>query len=84
MFPLHIKRLSLIRNKLEYITDNFLDVDILCFTEFRPDANITTEYLMMSSKYDIRYKKERTYHGGVFLMYFSCGYSTYECLDILE
>ena len=31
-----------IRNKLDYITENFLYLDILCFTESNLDANITT------------------------------------------
>ena len=30
-----------IRNKLDYITENFLDFDILSFTESHLDANIT-------------------------------------------
>ena len=30
-----------IRNKLDYITENFLDFDILCFTESHLDANVT-------------------------------------------
>ena len=53
-----------IRNKLDYITENFLDFDILCFTESHLDANITTESLIMSSKYDIPYRIDRTNHGG--------------------
>ena len=31
-----------IRKKFDYITENFLDFDILCFTESHLDANITT------------------------------------------
>ena len=61
-----------IRNKLDYITENFLDFDILCFTETHLDANITTESLIMSSKYDIPYRIDRTNHGGGLLMYLSC------------
>ena len=53
-----------IRNKVDYITENFLDFDILCFTESHLDANITTESLIMSSKYDIPYRIDRTNHGG--------------------
>ena len=59
-----------IHNKFDYITENFLDFDILCFS----DANITTESSksrIMSSKYDIPYRKDRTNHGGGLLMYFS-------------
>ena len=36
------------------------------------DANITTESLIMSSKYDIPYRKDRTNHGCSILMYLSC------------
>ena len=35
------------------------------------DANISTESLIMSSKYDIPYRKDRTNHGGGLLMYLS-------------
>ena len=61
-----------IRNKLDYITENFLDFDILCFTESHLDANITTKSLIMSSKYEIPYRIGRTNHGGGLLMYLSC------------
>ena len=61
-----------IRNKFDYLTENFLDFDILCFSESHLDANITTESLIMSSKYDIPYRKDRTNHGGGLLMYLSC------------
>ena len=60
------------RNKLEYITGNLLDFDILCFNESHLDAKISTESLIMSSKYDIPYRKDRTNHGGGLLMYLSC------------
>ena len=61
-----------IRNKLDYITENLLDFDILCFSESHLDANISTDSLIMSSKYDIPYRKDRTNHGGGLLMYLSC------------
>ena len=61
-----------IRNKLDYITENLLDFDILCFSESHLDANTSTESLIMSSKYDIPYRKDRTNHGGGLLMYLSC------------
>ena len=35
-------------------------------------ANITTESLIMSSKYDIPKRIDRTNHGGGLLMYLSC------------
>ena len=71
-----------IRNKLDYISDNFLDFDILCFTESRLDANITTESLIMSSKYDIPYRKDRTNHGGGLLMHLSCGHAKTRIIDL--
>ena len=72
-----------IRNKFDYIAENLLDFDILCFSESNLDANITTESLFMSSKYDIPYRKNRTNHGGGLLMHLSCelahsGMSHYE------
>ena len=60
-----------IRNKFDYLTEN-LDFDILCFSESHLDAYITTESLIMSSNYDIPYRKDRTNHGGGLLMYLSC------------
>ena len=45
---------------------------ILCFSDFHLDANITTESLIMSSKYDIPHRKDGTNHGGGLLMYLSC------------
>ena len=59
------------RNKLDYITENLLDFDILFFCESHLDANISSS-LIMSSKYDIPYRKDRTNHGGGLLMYLSC------------
>ena len=44
----------------------------MCFSEAHLDANITTESLIVSSKYDISYRKDRTNHGGGLLMYLSC------------
>ena len=40
-----------IRNEFDYLTENFLDFDILYFSESHLDANINTESLIMSSKY---------------------------------
>ena len=56
-----------------YITDTFLDFDILCFTECHLDAKIKTESLITSSNCDIPYHKDRTKHGGGLLIYLSCG-----------
>ena len=62
-----------IRNKvIYYITENLLDSDLLCFTESHLDANVTTASLIMSSEYDIRYRKDRTNHCDGLIMYLSC------------
>ena len=71
LYILH-SNIRIIRNKFDYLTENFLDFDILCFSESHLDANITTESLIMSSKYDIPYRKDRTNHCGDLLMYLSC------------
>ena len=59
------------RNMLKYILKNFLDFDILYFTESHFDANITTESLNMSTKYDISNRKDRANQGGWLFMYLS-------------
>ena len=64
--------ISSIRNKLDYIIEKFLDFDILRSTKSHLDANITTESLIMSSKYDIPFRIDRTNHVGGLLMYLSC------------
>ena len=61
-----------IRSKQDYITEHSLDFYILCISESHLDANITTESLIMSGKYDISYRKDRTNHGGGLLMLLSC------------
>ena len=44
----------------------------MCFSESHLDASIATESLIMSSKYDIPYRKDRTNNGDSLLMYLSC------------
>lgn len=58
-----------IRNKLNYIKDEFLDYDILCFTETHLDANISTDESLLIQNYDSPYRKDRTNHGGGLLVY---------------
>ena len=55
------------RIKFDYLTDDFFNFDILCFSESHLDA--TTEFLIMSSKNDIPYRKDRTSHGAGVLIY---------------
>ena len=58
-----------IRNKLEFIKNNLLDFDILCFTETHLDASIDSNSLSLSNAYDAPYRKDRTNHGGGLLIY---------------
>ena len=60
-----------IRNKLEFIKNNLLDFDILCFTETHLDASIDSNSLSLSNAYDAPYRKDRTNHGGGLLIYLS-------------
>ena len=72
--PLSILHCSIrsIHNNLDYITENLLDFYVLFLSEFHLDANISTESLIMSYKFDIPYRKDRTNHGSCLLMYLSC------------
>ena len=56
-----------IRNKIEYITDNILDFNILCFTHLY--ANVSTEMRFLSNAYSTPYRKDRTNHGEGILAY---------------
>ena len=60
-----------IRNKLDYIRDNFLDFEILCFTETHLDFTVPTDTILLSDSYDTPYRKDRTNHGGGILTYVS-------------
>ena len=57
-----------IRNKLVFIKDNFMDSNILCFTETHLDINIQTDFLHIPD-YSEPYRKDRNCHGGGILMY---------------
>ena len=57
-----------IRNKLDFIKDNFMDSSILCFTETHLDINIQTDFLHIPD-YSETYRKDRNCHGGGILMY---------------
>ena len=60
-----------IRNKLEYIRDNFLDFEILCFTETHLDFTVPIHTILLSDTYDTPYREDRTNHGGGILTYVS-------------
>ena len=57
-----------IRNKLEYIIDNFCDSDCLCFTETHLDNSIDNANICLTSDFSIPYRKDRTNHGGGILV----------------
>ena len=57
---------------MRLINLNVLDFDIVCFSESQLDANITSESQIVSSKYDIPYRKIRTNHSGGLFIYLSC------------
>ena len=58
-----------IRNKLDYIIDNFCDFECLCFTETHLDDNVDNAQICLTSDYGIPYRKDRTNHGGGILVY---------------
>ena len=60
-----------IRNKLDFIIDNFLENDFLCFTETHLNNLVCIDDLVLSEKYDYPYRKDRTNHGGGILVYVS-------------
>lgn len=58
-----------IRNKLNYIKNEFLDYHVLCFTETHLDANISTDDSLQIENFDTPFRKDRTNHGGGLLVY---------------
>lgn len=58
-----------IRNKMEYIKDNFLDYNILCFSETHLDVNVPTEELSLLPNFSEPYRKDRNSHGGGVMIY---------------
>ncbi len=59
-----------IRNKFEYIKDNFLDYDMLCFTETHLSADINNTTLQLDG-FDELFRKDNSAHSGGFLIYVS-------------
>ena len=58
-----------IRNKLDYIIDNFYDFECLCFTETLLDDNVDNAQICLTSDYGIPYRKDRRNHRGGILVY---------------
>ena len=54
-----------IRNKLDYIIDNFCDFECLCFTETHLDNYIANADVCLTKDFSIPYRKDRTNHGGI-------------------
>ena len=60
-----------IRNKLEFIRDNFLDYDVLCFTETHLTADIQSDFLRIEG-YNESFSVDNTAHSGGLLVYIAC------------
>ena len=71
-----------IRNKLDFILDNFSDFNILCFTETHLDANVSTDMLPLSNCYSTPYRKDRTNHGGGVMAYINSSLLHMRRLDL--
>ena len=71
-----------IRNKLNYIKDNFLEFNVLCFTETHLDANVSTNDVLLIQNYDSPYRKDRTNHGGDILVYIDSNLVHEELLNL--
>ena len=61
-----------VRNKLDYIKEQFLDFNIICLTETHLDRSVPTESLLFEN-FDSPYRKDRTNHGGGVMLYISDG-----------
>jgi exonuclease III len=57
-----------IRNKIDFIVDNLLDYDILCFTETHLTDNVRSESLTIDN-YSNMYRKDVSAHSGGLLIY---------------
>ena len=71
-----------IRNKLDYIKDNFLDFNILCFSETHLDHQVPVSDLFLCNAYDEPYRKDRTNHGGGLLLYLNSELAHSRRLDL--
>ena len=57
-----------IRQKNDFITDNLLDFDILCFTETHLNQDIMTDSILLDN-FSLPYRKDRNNRGGGILIY---------------
>ena len=58
-----------IRNKTDFIKDNCLVFNILCFSETYLNPQISNDNLLLPGAYDEPYRKDSTNHGGGLLFY---------------
>ena len=57
-----------IRQKFEFIKENFLDYDILCFTESHLSEDISTESLLLDN-FSVPFRNDRNNRGGGIFVY---------------
>ena len=53
---------------MDFSSEHHLDFDILCFTETHLDPNILSDDIILTDKFDVPYRKDRTNHGGRLLI----------------
>ena len=70
-----------IRNKFDYIKTNFLDYDIVCFTESKLSFDIPNDSLHLDG-FDKMYRKDNTTHSGGLLIYVSSGIYSKRILEL--
>ena len=58
-----------IRNRLDFIRNEFLDFNIICSTETHLNYIITNDNLDLSDSFEKPYRKNRTSHGREILVY---------------
>ena len=56
---------------MEFIKNNYIDFDIMCFTETHLDDNITVANISIPDHYDSPLRKDCTNHGSGILIYLS-------------
>ena len=54
---------------MEFIKNNYIDFDIMCFTETHLDDNITVANISIPDHYDSPLRKDCTNHGSGILIY---------------
>ena len=70
-----------IRNKLDFVKENFADFDILCFSETHLDVQIPNDVLLLDG-FDRPLRKDRTNNGGGLLVYLSKQLLSSRCCEL--